>query len=307
MAALNGVKTLDMVNGEITKVSYEGSEYERIEGEAKVGDLVRLTAEARYDVTPGGFYSVRGVRGAKVQITDDVNDPHHWDEEYYVPFRKKHKRLKVGDYARVVDDSCHDAVTNGDFVKITKDDHGKLPFRCDVVIGKSAGGYIWARESDLVLATEAEVAEAKAKLAPKFSVGDYAKVVGNTHFSDTVEGAIVKITDLADEAGDLRFELVGDGDYDYAKPSSLEKISAEEEKWAKIGRKVDEYKVGDIVAYDDPKWFKNKGFGEVTKESTYDCGPKIKAIGRSGQYEDWHVRKSSLALITPVEARFDRS
>ncbi|WP_366560741.1 hypothetical protein AB0R69_19920 (plasmid) [Bacillus pumilus] len=249
MAALKGVKTLDMVDGEITKVAYEGAEYERVEGGAKVSDIIRLTEEAHHDVTLGGFYTVREVRGARVQITDDVNEPHHWDEEYYDIFRKKHTRLKVGDYAKVVDDSGQDAVTKGDFVKITEDDETTLPFKCDVVIGKSAGGYVWARESDLVHATEAEVTAVR---------------------------------------------------------ESEEKRSIEA-KWAKIGRKVGEYKVGDIVAYDDPAYFKNDGIGEVTADSTYDCGPEIKAIGRSGYQECWYVRKSSLTLITPVEARFDRS
>ncbi|MCA0117398.1 hypothetical protein [Bacillus sp. RSS_NA_20] len=249
MAALKGVKTLDMVDGEITKVSYEGSEYERVEGGAKVGDIIRLTEEAHHDVTPGGFYTVREVRGARVRITDDVNEPHHWDEEYYDIFRKKHTRLKVGDYAKVVDDSGQDAVTKGDFVKITEDDETTLPFKCDVVIGKSAGGYVWARESELVLATEAEVAAAKEAEA-KRSI---------------------------------------------------------EAKWAKIGRKVDEYKVGDIVAYDDPNWFKNEGVGKVVEDIDVDGDIRIDAVDHRGSRELYYLSTEKLTLITPVEARFDRS
>lgn len=37
MAKLAGVKTLDMVNGEITKVAYNGAEYERVEGPELTG------------------------------------------------------------------------------------------------------------------------------------------------------------------------------------------------------------------------------------------------------------------------------
>ncbi|MCP9282995.1 hypothetical protein [Bacillus safensis] len=304
MAALKGVKTLDMVGGEITKVSYEGAEYERVVGDAKIGDIIRLTEEARHDVTPGGFYTVRGVRGARVQITDDVNEPHHWDEDYYDLFRKKHRRLKVGDYAKVVEGSDLDEADAGDIVKIIHDDYDRVPFKCDVIKGRRDADYIWAEESDLVLATEAEVAEAKA---PKFSVGDYAKVVGDTYHSDIVEGAIVKITDLADGEGDLRFELVGDDDYDYAKPSSLEKVSAEEAKWAKIGRKVDEYKVGDIVAYDDPQWFENKGIGEVTEATDEDNYAGVVATDNGGRRVKYYLLPEKLTLITPVEVRFDRS
>lgn len=294
MAALKDVKTLDMVGGEITKVSYEGAEYERVEGGAKVGDIIRLTEEARHDVTPGGFYTVRGVRGARVQITDDVNEPHHWDEDYYDLFRKKHRRLKVGDYAKVVEGSDLDEADAGDIVKIIHDDYDRVPFKCDVIKGRRDADYIWAEESDLVLATEAEVAEAKA---PKFSVGDYAKVVGDTYHSDIVEGAIVKITDLADGEGDLRFELVGDDDYDYAKPSSLEKVSAEEAKWAEIGRKVDEYHKGDIVQFKDDY---------VAIGVVEDVGVRLLAVRMPDEaYQSPY--KNNVTLIAPIEARFDRS
>lgn len=308
MAALKGVKTLDMVDGEITKVAYEGTEYERVEGEAKVGDLVRLSDDARHDVTPGGYYTVRGVSGIRVLITDDVNDPHHWDEEYYVPFRKKHTWLKVGDYAKVINNVME--YREGDIVQIAESVSG-FDFKVDFInvtrSSKSTGqvyGYIDAE--DLTRATDAEVAEAKARLTPKFSVGDYAKVVGDTYHSDIVGGAIVKITDLADSAGDLRFELVGDDDYDFAKPSSLEKVSAEEVKWAKIGRKVDEYKVGDIVAYDDRRWFGNSGIGEVTKATNENNYTRIGATGNGGIRSGYYLNPEKLTLITPVEARFDR-
>ncbi|MCP1528567.1 hypothetical protein [Bacillus pumilus] len=309
MAALKGVKTLDMVGGEITKVSYEGAEYERVEGEAKVGDLI-LPDKGCLDISAGAFYAINEIeRNGNAYFYDDVGELNALARVDYGPFRKKHVRLKVGDYAKVINNVME--YREGNIVQIAEG-ASRFDFKVDFinVTGSSKHtdqvyGYIDAK--DLTRATDAEVAEAKAKLAPKFSVGDYAKVVGDTYFSDIVGGAIVKITDLADEDGDLRFELVGDGDYDYAKPSSLEKVSAEEEQWAKIGRKVDEYKVGDIVAYDDPAYFKNEGIGEVTADSTYNCGPEIKAIGRSGYYEDWYVRKSSLTLITPVEARFDRS
>ncbi|MCY7711261.1 hypothetical protein [Bacillus safensis] len=249
MAALKGVKMLDMVDGEITKVSYEGAEFERVEDDAKVGDLV-LNGRIHPDLTADGFYEViREELTGWVSVKDDIGDYHSrvLGITKTSVFRKKHVRLKVGDYAKVVDEG--EISITGDIVKITEDDRGNIPFRCAVITGKGAGDYLWAQESELVLATEVEVAAAK-------------------------------------EAEEKR---------------------SIEAKWAKIGRKVDEYKVGYFVAYDDPAYFKNDGIGEVITDSTYDCGPEIKAIGRSGYYEDWYVRKSSLTLITPVEARFDRS
>ncbi|WP_102271271.1 hypothetical protein [Cytobacillus massiliigabonensis] len=40
MAKLSGVKTLDMTNGEVTKVEYNGEVYAKVGGKAQVGDLV---------------------------------------------------------------------------------------------------------------------------------------------------------------------------------------------------------------------------------------------------------------------------
>ncbi len=39
MAKLNGVQVIDATNGEVTKISYEGAEYERVEGQPEVGDI----------------------------------------------------------------------------------------------------------------------------------------------------------------------------------------------------------------------------------------------------------------------------
>ncbi|MGM0966992.1 MAG: hypothetical protein ACQEWR_00320 [Bacillota bacterium] len=211
-----------MVDGEITKVAYEGAEYERVEGWAKIGDLVHL-AEV------GAFY--------KCYDVDFEGDAFFafgiaLDRSKYGLFRKKHTRLKVG---------------------------------------------------------------------------DYAKVVGDTYYRNIVRGAIVKITDLADKDGDLRFELVGDCDHDYAKPSSLEKVSAEEAKWAKIGRKVGEYRKGDIVAYDDPHWFGNSGIGEVAEGTYMAYQVRVASTDRGGFKNEFYLNKDRVTLITPVEARFDRS
>lgn len=232
MAALKDVKTLDMVGGEITKVAYEGAEYERVEGDAKVGDIIRLPGNSYKHAIPGGFYAVISVIDRDVIVMENCGNHHRWTEGLYELFRKKHVRLKVG---------------------------------------------------------------------------DYVKVVGDTYNSDIVRGAIVKITDLADGDGDLRFELVGDDYYDYAKPSSLEKVSAEEAKWAEIGRKVGEYKKGDVVAYDDRCWFGNSGIGEVTKATNENNYTRVDATNNRGTRHNYYLDPEKLTLSTPVEARFDRS
>ncbi|AOC55290.1 hypothetical protein [Bacillus pumilus] len=247
MAALKGVKTLDMKNGEITKVAYEGAEYERVEGDAKVGDLF-LPKKGFHDMTAGSFYVIKEI--------DPDGDAYFYDDggwssvicsDDYFPFRKKHVRLKVGDYAKVVDCVEDWKVAQGDFVKVLIDDKKYRPFQCEVQSGEFVGETVWMRESELVLATEDEVAAAKEAEA-KRSI---------------------------------------------------------EAKWAKIGRKVDEYQKDDIVAYDDPEWFANKGFGKVGEDKGGLV--RVAAVDKGGFNNVFYLEKDRITLVTPVEARFDRS
>ena len=242
MAALNGVKTLDMVGGEITKVAYEGAEYERVEGGAKVGDLVTSNYHAE---------SVEFFVCYDVDCDGDVvfADGFPSERSAYELFRKKHVRLKVGDYAKVVEGSDLDEADAGDIVKIIHDDYDQVPFKCDVIKGRRDADYIWAEESDLVLATEAEVAAAK-----------------EAEIKRSIEA-----------------------------------------KWAKSGRKGDEYKAGDIVAYDDPPAIGNLGFGEVTEDTNSYGATRIEAVDYRGDRYRYYLDPEKLTLITPVEARFDRS
>lgn len=80
MAKLAGVKTLDMVNGEITKVAYNGAEYERVEGTprsvGRAGDLV-LNGHRHPDLKLGEFYRiVWDEDNSRVSVLDEVGDLH---------------------------------------------------------------------------------------------------------------------------------------------------------------------------------------------------------------------------------------
>lgn len=249
MAALKGVKTLDMVDGEITKVSYEGAEYERVEGDAEVGGLL-MSREGCHDITAGAFYIINEVdRDGDAYFYDDDGDLNALYREDYIPFRKKHTRLKVGDYAKVVDCCGIWKVSKGDLVKVLVDDRTSRPLYCEILSGEFVGESTWLRESELVLATEDEVTAVKEAEA-KHSV---------------------------------------------------------EAKWAKIGRKVDEYRKGDIVAYDDVEWYMNGGFGEVEVETDEDNYILVSSVDYQGKRLRYVSTPGKLTLITPVEARFDRS
>ncbi|MEC1690312.1 hypothetical protein P9E05_02070 [Bacillus mojavensis] len=98
MAKLEGVKTLDMVNGEITKVAYGGAEYERVEGSAEkfgnVGDLV-LNGCVHCDLTVGAFYEIviKEEYGGKT-VRDDVGDWH--SDVLYDPWSVLFRKVAAG-------------------------------------------------------------------------------------------------------------------------------------------------------------------------------------------------------------------
>jgi hypothetical protein len=203
MAKLENVKILDMVNGEPTRVEYNGAVYEKADDEAKAGDLVRVI-DALYItcVEDGGFYDVFD-RHDRLMFLDDDGDfrPYKLNRRGFETFRKvsetkasadlaerlaeferrlealeklakapETKRLTVGDYAKVVArESLHKARI-GDIVKIVKDDKDDQPYRCEDLTGKDVG---WFKEHELVPVTDEEVTQAKAKSVPKFEVGDY--------------------------------------------------------------------------------------------------------------------------------------
>lgn len=76
MAKLNDVKTIDMVNGEITKVEYAGDFYVKTAEHPQKGDLMLETdTDALNDVSNNAFYKIIGLDcDNDPEFLDDVND-----------------------------------------------------------------------------------------------------------------------------------------------------------------------------------------------------------------------------------------
>lgn len=423
MAKLAGVKTLDMVNGEITKVAYNGAEYERVEGNArrvgKSGDLV-LNGHRHPDLKLGEFYLlVRDEGTSLLSVRDEIDDFHGnavtdgdsilfrkvaasqssledristnekdieslksdvaalkveavpkyvridkseakagdfvkfpnatssylTSDKYYEIYRvdgcgdpqiydddgdsydtygfdfevyrkvsaaePKPERLKVGDYARVVTDRTSHAKRD-DVVKIIDDDKSVVPFLAVHLNGGNAG---WFNESQLVHATDEEVAEAKdAAARAKFKKGDKVRLKsggGEYPLLGFENGKVCTVihNDYYHGDAEKKIQIECGCYYGYATPDQLELLSEEDaaeiEKWAAIGREVGEYKVGDVVSYDDQRWFENSGIGEVIGSG--DVGnPEVEAIDYEGCRASYFLKPECLNLVTPVEARFDR-
>jgi hypothetical protein len=140
--------------------------------------------------------------------------------------------------------------------------------------------------------------------AEPLKVGDYVKVVA-AESSVAKNGDIFKITHVngvfpfeGQRIGDFAEEQFYDREIVRATDEEVAEAKAklaEEEnvaKWAKIGRKPNEFKEGDFVKY-------KKCFAEVTRVGIYDMS--IEAP--NGIIP---VAFESAILITPGEARFDR-
>ncbi|WP_276356979.1 hypothetical protein [Bacillus subtilis] len=236
MAKLEGVKTLDMVNGEITKVAYGGAAYERVEGEAKAGDIgLRIDKPTSY-ATVGAFYQFVYDLGG-LSFIDDVGDKPYVAGNHFAIFRKvaaasveaepKPERLKVGDYAKVVgDESGHYAELN-EIVLVERDDRGRVPFLCKKLNGNNAG---WFYGAELVRATDEEVAEAKR--AAKWAeigreVGEYKK--GDIARYEYLDNEICEVLEIT-EGGRVRVQTANHG-ICKEKPSDLRLITPVEARF----------------------------------------------------------------------------
>ncbi|WP_459198743.1 hypothetical protein [Bacillus subtilis] len=421
MANLVSVKTLDMVNGEITKVAYGGVEYERVEGEAQKGDLV-LIKDGWSFATQGKFYKSVGIdEGGDAKIIDNYGDTISNDRTTYDLFRKvaastnpsveervakaegeieslksdvaalkgeaeykriakcearagdyvkfdyppsfltakeyyeikefedgdpviidddgdeydtysddfevyrkvsaasveaepKPERLKVGDYAKVVNaDQCTmGGFSVGDIVEIVESEYGEhdVDFYVMSLAGDNSG-YIRKTPEYIIRATDEEVAEAKRAVElAKFKEGVKVRLKsggGEFPLNGYENGKVYEISYAHLQRNRIGI-IGGEITMGFATPDQLEILSEEEaseyKKWAGIGREVGEYKKGDVVSYDDPEWFGNSGIGEVVG---FDVGtPRVRSVNRRGDKVSMYLDPGKLRLITPVEARFDR-
>ncbi|WP_434174108.1 hypothetical protein [Bacillus paralicheniformis] len=342
MAKLHGVKTLDMVNGEVKKVAYNGAEYERVEGTPSIfgrdGDLL-LNAYDHSDLEVNAFYKIVNKSGYGMTIYDEVEDSHGSALIAGSVFRKvsvsqpsledrvstnekdieslksdvaalkgeaktEYVRIdkseaKAGDFVKF-DEAPNEFLTAGKYYEIYRvDGCGDPQIRDD-----DGDGFDTYCADDFEVYRKVSAAEPKPE---RLKVGDYVKVVGNEsgHYAEIDEIVLVKRDDKdfapfhceklnGNEAGIFyEDELVRSTDEEVAE---AKRAAAERKKWAAIGREVGEYKVGDIVQY--------LYDGEICEvvDVAEDGSVKVATQNHGNCTEN----QSSIELITPVEARFDR-
>ncbi|MEV2436853.1 hypothetical protein ABNB97_03885 [Paenibacillus larvae] len=261
-----------------------GEVFREVDGSPDVGDFIvydeapahsyYLTAGKPYEVIETGYHD-----GNYVLIEDDENEEYNAINDdftvlkrvsqagalqYLLDQRKAEvtelekrleeevgRRLKVGDYAKIIevypcDSSCGAAV--GDIVQVTHTDYSDVPYRC-----RGPKYECWFCTRQLERATDEEVAAAK-----------------------------------------------------------------QEEKWAKIGRKANEFKVGDIVRYEYKSENNNaigrSGFSGILAEiddtrlgfkRKIDLVHLVKPSFVDDDHDTW-AKLGDVALVVPVENRIDQ-
>lgn len=311
------------------------AEYKRIDAdEAKVGDYVKYIDSDYLDIcdysfTIGKLYEIKAVdEDGDFEHEADNGErlmacPDDEELEFYrkvdaasVEAEPKPERLKVGDYAKVVDlgeNRIRFGGSVGDIVKVA--DVRGIRIRTEELDGGGYNGNPWAETNQLVRATDEEVAEAKdAAEFAKFKEGAKVRLKsggGEFPLNGFKKGGVYEVEGRSRLDLNLIRIVGGDAPQGYATPDQLEIISEEEfaeaverKKWSQIGREVGEYKVGDVVAYSDSYWFGNSGIGEVV-DCVVEGRPKVWAVDYRGLKASYPIKHANLTLVTPVEARFD--
>jgi hypothetical protein len=216
-----------------------------------------------------------------------------------------------GGFAQIVDRTKSLAMSAADtdgYVKVSVEPYGKYALSLKKPNGEYSG---YCNADALRQITEEEYNAATAP-KPKFNVGDSVQInvpesettrYGRANVKNSEVGTVTKVSG---ERITVTFPSYGGGWDGIA--SELTKVSAEEastiEKEAQeiarlnaIGRKVGEFKCGDIVAVTD-------GYGELVSG---DIGVITEADGSDlpGVTVRGVQRYVSVNLITPVEQRFD--
>ncbi|WP_407567990.1 hypothetical protein OKW88_21235 [Bacillus subtilis] len=180
------------------------AEYKRISvDEAQPGDYVKFDYPPSF-LTAKEYYEIKEFEDGDPVIIDDDGDEYDTYSDDFEVYRKpgaasveaepKPERLKVGDYAKVVEDqttSDNDPISDescvGDYVEVLTDDKSEIPFEVRIITGKQVGETAWAREFALVRATDEEVAEAKRAAAERKKWAEIGREVGEYKTGDVVQ------------------------------------------------------------------------------------------------------------------------
>lgn len=280
---------------------------------AKVGDIVTVTQTGEliwgntFDGRHITMFDHRFVRATESEVEAAKKAAER---------AKKIGEFADGGYAEIVNANPGNATykaqgNNGLYVKVEAKESplGSRQLTLTLPDG-TRGGYC---DADALRKVTREEYEEATKPKPAFNVGDKVKFIlpegkparygrAGVKFGEigTVERATEELVEVTFPSFGSRFS---------ADPSELEKISAEEvarieeeAKWSAIGRKVNEFKRGDIIEATRRLGEQERIYGEYTGERD-EVALGVKDASRNYRSVSAHSAK----LLIPVEQRFDLS
>lgn len=321
MAKLEGVKVLDMKYGEILRVEYNGEIYEKVDGKPKIGDIGRFK-DGIY--LAGKFEKVKDLDHDGDPIMSESGSLFAHNLDFY---RKISVQPSLADRVTAVEAKLNDLSSKVDKLEGKTDDGYRLVTDREPRVGDyvkfdealygwlTAGKYYEIKEFDgddpVIIRDDGdeydtfgdefkvyEKVPAIKETVNNISVGDYVKLTTREPsygWGGVKRGDIGKVVKIL--GGDqLTIEFPNHPDWS-GLVSEVEKVTDENElKFLRIGRKPNEYKVGDLIKITRDQYCAPVGsICEVIK--IYENCVKY----RSGYVGDF----DAIELIAPVEARVD--
>src|SRR5690625_3777343 len=298
-----------MKDGEVTKISYEGEVYTKVETEAMSGDIIRYKDD--YVDTPSNdFFKVIGDQyedNVGTTLSIDGWGGHH----KYTAFSKYKNQANIEDRVSALEtrvgalekvEEENQPVQAGDIIRITDGLGKRNGEKMTIASVSSSGDVIRVEETDERLnigEIDFEIIGCKEK--PKFAEGDYVKVIGETFYGDITEGTYAKVSELNQfEVGLHRIDLIDGSDCDLAFTISLEKVELTDGdlSFIRAGREPGETITGDLVRV-------KYGCGAPLKEGEiYEVeSPSNNRLSTIVTDEGWLVIVSE--LVAPASARVD--
>ncbi|MEK4360862.1 hypothetical protein NYE48_28035 [Paenibacillus sp. FSL M7-1455] len=229
-------------------------------------------------------------------------------------YRKVEREAKTGDIVKITDFIVPDFIEDGGFYEVVRIDSCGYP----QIFDEDGDECYLCKDAYEVYEKVAEPAtpqyrkvmkeeyEEATKPKPNVSVGDKVRII--RYQCNWTEGTIVTITEPdVGGVGKTARAVSEDGrifltDYDSFELLSAEELAqiAEEAKWAKIGRKVNEFKRGDLVRVLRTMGASSLRKGQIVEVAVPDgtTEPEV-FVGNGG------TRYAGVELIIPVEQRFD--
>jgi hypothetical protein len=322
LAKLNGVKLVS------ESITYNGVTYVKSTGKAEVGDVIRIGEESVSFITDGEFYAITADSDGVPVFTDDDGDElgiSYLDEPptLFKPLtsavspHEVKRKASVGERIKIVKATFNSGTySNGDTFDVIRANSSGVEIDKR---GRDIVSFVWHSEYVVLVPVTEPIAQPPVKSpekaqTPALKVGDYVKVVRDGGFHDYTVGDIVKITriDTVTEEGTLFYgESVTTGKRGNCLSTKQTVMVTSEEvaeasvtaKWAAIGRKVGEIRVGDVVRSLGHTVNAPKGTLGIAEYGHNFAIPCMGIRDSSGKLWSAH-NGAGLELIAPVESLF---